>query len=172
MAKEDEGSRLGFEEWEEAAIRYWSTRVPKPDQQQELRAELAEKLLFLHAMPRAGIRHPKAYIRTALANTAKTWLKKLTAAKQIFSLLESPGSDDVEEPYLGRDIGRDEGDFGIGLHRFFDGLEPRLRRFLAVLEKKNGNLSAAAKALRIHRNTASLWRNQIRELARKHSLDD
>ena len=174
MANEDEGYRAGFEVWEESAIAYWATRVLEPAQQKELRAELVRKLLILRAESRAGIRHPKAYVRTALANTAKTWLRKLNAAKKAVPFDESPTPrDSPEYPALAvRQIGRDEGDFGIALERFWADLAPRLQRFVIVLERKNGNVSAAARALRIHRNTASLWLKKIRAIAAKHALGD
>ena len=162
---------LGFEDWEAAAIEYWARRVWEPSDQKELRAELARKLLVLHAEPRLGIRHRKAYLRTAIANAAKAWLKKRNAAKP--SLQPEPWSTgDFEEPapHGFHELGRDEGDFGLAFRQFWDELGPDLQRFLRVLEEKKWNLSAVAKTLRIHRNTATLWLKKVRLQAMKHGL--
>jgi DNA-directed RNA polymerase specialized sigma24 family protein len=159
---------LSFEEWEEATIRYWCSRVKEPTEQEDLTAELRRKLLLLRAEHRRGIRYPKAYVRTAIGNAAKTWLKRRSTARRELPL-EYPPLDAGEQPIVG-ELDCDEGDFGIALHSFWEDLEPELQRFLAVLEEKKGNLSAAAKNLRIHRNTAALWRAKIRAAARKHGL--
>jgi len=170
----DADFRLEFEDWERAAIEYWARKAPESSQQEELRAELVQKLVVLKTDHRPGIRHPKAYIRTALANEAKAWLKKLNVTKRILSLDPRNSEDVPGEPAqaLFREPGRDEGDFGLAFQQFWEDLSPTLQRFLSVLEQKNWKLSAAARALRIHRNTAALWLKKVREYAVKHGLGD
>lgn len=161
----------GFEDWEMAAINYAARLAREPQEQEELRAELARKVLVLRSRPRTKVTHWKAYVTTSLIHEAKRWLILQRSGKSTVSLDADAFEDTDHLPVsMLRRLSVHEGDFGVAARQFWQDLRPEDQNLLILLEEASGNQVAVAKILGIHRNTVALWLKRIRKVWKKHCL--
>jgi DNA-directed RNA polymerase specialized sigma24 family protein len=141
-------------------------------EREELRAELANRLLELKSTPNPAIRNWKAYLAKFLYNKASTWVQAQRRRERRVRSFEAPDPDNpdmpIREPRAG---GETEPGLPLALAGLWTDLDPELRRFWLVLAEEDGNQSRAARRLKIHRNTARQWRSKIVEALKAHGFD-
>jgi len=136
--------------------------------------ELARKLLILKRGSKARVHHWRAYVKTFLKNKASNWGRdwhKRRKKRAILETLHDQLSGEILPGKITSLATADDIDSRIAFEHFWKALSPKLQRTLKALGQKNGNQVAAARYLRVHRNTIALRLKKIEHLAKKHELD-
>jgi DNA-directed RNA polymerase specialized sigma24 family protein len=160
-----------FETWEVGLVER-TARGIDTNEREELIAELMLHLLQLKRAHQRRARHWKAFLRTSIRNRALNWVRHLQVQRTHMRPFEHAdrGLDrpaDLEDLLAGPDPDLDRQQALVSVQ---SGLDPRLREFWQALVEENGHQGRAARRLRIHRNTARLWIQRIREQLQRHGF--
>jgi DNA-directed RNA polymerase specialized sigma24 family protein len=165
-------SETNIEEWERDLVRLVAARIRTTDRE-ELTAELHRHLLQVKRRHRRRAKYWKAYLRTALENKAKNWIRDREQDNAIMVSGDTETDLDEEESasLFDRSAGPESGpDTRAAWAMAWQALGPELQTFYEVLDEETGNLTRAALRLRMHRNTARNWKCKILKILAAHGL--
>ncbi len=165
--------RERVEDWELDLVRQLTASFRRSDSA-DLESDLMLHLLALKRQSRE-VENWRAYLRVALRNRARNWLRdgrtdlaetsiSLNAPIEPWPSAESVTLEDLltsAEPDL---------DFRIAIGMALETTDPWLAAVWKVLAQTEGNLSLAATRLRVHRNTVRRASQQIAELLERHGF--
>jgi phage replication O-like protein O len=169
-----EDSKTGVTEWELALIAKVAATFRTPERD-DLKAELARKVLATKAKPMTGISNWKAYLAKLLYNKAANWVRDQRGySNNLVAMPPAGREEDFETPFGARRLPapEDAHDSRIALENVRNDLDPELRRLWQVLLEENGNQSSVAARLGIHRNTIRPRVVKIRETLRRHGFQE
>jgi DNA-directed RNA polymerase specialized sigma24 family protein len=139
----------------------------------DLKAELARKLLVLKNTPSSHIRNWHAYVAKFLFNKAANWVRDERARQLRHGPIEATAETGESMHLFPKSEfglpGQNE-DVSIAFAQLWRALDPELRRFWQVLAEENGNQVQAARRVGKHRNTARHYMQRIRAIARRHGF--
>jgi RNA polymerase sigma factor (sigma-70 family) len=163
--------RLPIQQWELDLIRA-VVKESCEREADELEAELAQTLAHLKIRIPPGIRNWKAYLREALRNKARNWFRnRRRRRRREMPILaagdESPHGALISEESLAT---REAHDLRIALAQLWDKLDPGLRDLWTLLADENGNQTAVARLLGLHRNTVRRRMYRIRAALGRHGF--
>jgi DNA-binding PucR family transcriptional regulator len=161
---------LNIERWEQDLVRLTAARIRTTDRE-ELEAELSSHLLHVKRRHRRRVRHWKAYLRTALENRAKNWIRDSQQNSSGMVSLDAPEGSDESLSLVDRMVSSEPGpDAGAAIAAAWQGMAPELRKLWQVLLEENGNQTRAAARMKMHRNTMRIWTRRIQKILNAHGF--
>jgi DNA-directed RNA polymerase specialized sigma24 family protein len=162
----------GIDPWEFELIAKVAWRFRTTDRD-DLKAELARRLLVLKTQTHPNIRSWRAYVAKFLFNKAANWVRD-ERARQRRKVNIDTGKEGRTRDYHTletiRPFAESDTHLRIAFARLWKDLDPEMKRFWQALAEENGNQTQVARRLHKHRNTVRLWIRKIKQAIEKHDL--
>jgi DNA-directed RNA polymerase specialized sigma24 family protein len=159
------------EPWESDLIKATARRI-RTTERDELEGTLALHTLSLKRRRLRGIRHWEAFLRKALLNKARNWVRDQQAREKRMVALDQPPEPDSERNTMADLLGADlpNEDLRIAFAHAWGELDPELRAVWTLLLEESGNQVRVARRLGRHRNTIRAWIRRIQQVLRSHGF--
>ena len=137
----------------------------------ELAAELLRQWAELKADPPSRVKNWNAYLSDFLHSRSSNWFRDRRTRRSLITSWDEPRTKDSEEtgPRQEPSVTADE-ESRFAFAQAWQELGPKLQRFALTYQELDGNLTAVAIRLRIHRNTASQRRKKVRAIFQEHGI--
>jgi RNA polymerase sigma factor (sigma-70 family) len=164
-----------LEPWERDLVKA-AAKAIRTNHRDDLESDLMIHLLRLKRQPPPRIRNWEAFLRTALRNKAKNWIRDQQHLEDPLLSVSRP----VDEPGVDEGATLEDRLEGpepdhvsqIAFAQFLEELDPELREAWEVLQWADGNQVKAAQRLGIHRNTLRRKVRQLHERLNRHGFGD
>lgn len=138
----------------------------------ELEAVLTALLLELKVRRPAGVRRWKSYLAKALYNRASRWMRKSRTHEQRTQRLDEGTRNPEAALNEVLEQTSQKSDLEMSFSDAWKDLNSLDQLTCQVLLEEEGNHTAAALRLRIHRNTVRLRLKRIREVIERHGFSE
>ena len=158
--------------WESALVKEAARRI-RTTERDQLESELSLHVVLLKRRQLRGIRNWAAFLRKALHNKARNWIRDHQARQQKMVSLDEPPKAGLRDASAWHDIVQaavPDPDLRIAFRRAWGELGPELRTLWRLLLENKGNQVEVARLMGKHRNTVRLWIRRIQTVLRRHGF--
>ena len=130
--------------------------------------------LELRRRPARNVQNWSAYLNTALDNRARDWVAEHQAEERMISMDAATTEGEDERATLEGRLRSIEpaAESTAAVFEFLDESDPWLSTVLKALLQTDGNLTRAAKRLRVHRNTIRAAIRRLALILKHHEFGD